>query len=284
MSRVVNLDLEVRPYATPAPVRINTSGNPCRVPHCDMLAGDGYICPSCVESWEVNLGNITALVEDLEIAERKAVRFAPSGGSSSGEPEIANLAAGYWLGRLRNELVGQIRLICETGHIKVPELRDNTVAMSRWLLRQSARLPKMGEDEGWGLVHDLDQMVRDCLTVIDAPARRKYVLECETCSLAVWARGDAETARCACGAEYDVAAEHEARMMVARDYLVTIDEAAAMAKVRAGTIRQWIARGRVQQHGTKEVDILRDNQFVVRREVALVKYGDVVKMAERETA
>ena len=28
------LDLEVRPYARPAQVRINTSGNPCRVPHC----------------------------------------------------------------------------------------------------------------------------------------------------------------------------------------------------------------------------------------------------------
>lgn len=266
MSRVVNLDLEVRPYATPAPVRINTSGNPCRVPHCDMLAGDGYICPSCVESWEVNLGNITALVEDLEIAERKAVRFAPSGGSSSGEPEIANLAAGYYLDRLRNELVGQIRLICETGHIKVPELRDDTVAMSRWLLRQSARLPKMDEDEGWGLVHDLDQMMRDCLTVIDAPARRKYVLECGTCSLAVWARGDAETARCACGAEYDVAAEHEARMQVARDAWVTVDEATKASGTSPNTIKSWIRRGRIDVYG----------------EPQRVRYGDVLDLATKK--
>jgi hypothetical protein len=263
MTRVVSLDLAAKPYASPSlDVKIALSGNACLVPGCDYLAGDAYICPTCVEAWECQLGNVAALVEDLELAQRKQVRFGdPSGGHSSqtDPPMPIDLAAGYWLHRLHNELVGQIRLICEVNGLDVPRL-DTTVAMSRWLLGQSARIAYLPEADGWGLIHDLDQCYRDCVGQIDAPARRKYVRVCE-CGLSVWATR--ETARCACGAEYDVEAEYEARMEFARDALVTLAEAADGGMAKLDTIKKWIRRGKIDAHG----------------EPQRVRYGDVLDLA-----
>jgi len=335
MSRVVSLDLEAKPYAIAQPVRIQLSGNPCRVPSCGYLAGDGYVCPSCAEEWEVHLGNVTALVEDLELAQRGQVRFGshegnalvatppnpmtwtenrrgarvkPGKGKNVGIPldakervlfadpkmpvpaddqtvgpgkieyakwaarvAVDNRRASYWLDRLRNELVGQIRLICDVNSIDVPKL-DTTVAMSRWLLGQSARIAVLPEQDGWGMVHDLDQVYRDCVDCVDAPARRKYVRVCE-CGLSVWATR--ETVRCACGKVYDVEAEHDARMLDARDYLVTLREAATLAKIPLNTVRSWAnpARGRLDCH----VDLKGDRR---------VRFGDVADLAatRRETA
>jgi hypothetical protein len=286
MSHPVSLDLEARPYAIAQHVQFILSGNPCRVPSCEYLAGDAFICPSCVEEWEVHLGNMTALVEDLEVAQRKQVRFGTREGNalaSNGKmtsetrhmhtrhpshtepPMPVDLTAGYWLTRLHAELVGQIRLICDVCSLDVPAL-TTTVAMSRWLLGQTARLPLLPESDGWGLVHDLDQVYRDAVQAIDAPARKKYVRVCD-CGLAVWS--SRETARCACGAEYDVAAEHEARVEVARDYLVTISEAAALAHIPMRTVRNWIdpKRGsKLEVKGTREG-------------VQLVRFGDVADLA-----
>ena len=279
MTRPVDLDLAARPYARPSlDVRIQLSGNPCRVPACDYLAGDGYICPTCVESWEVQLGNVAALVEDLELAMRKQVRFGTREGNAletsgkmtsetrhmhSRKPNHTSIAipfdltAAYWLDRLHNELVGQIRLICDVTHLRFPA-SSGTIPMSRWLLGESARLPYLPEQDGWGLVHDLDQTYKDCVSAIDAPARKKYVRVC-TCGLAVWATR--EKARCACGIEYDVEAEHEARMEVARESLVPVTEACDASGVKYDTLKKWIRRGRIVVYG---------------KEPQRVRYGDVL--------
>jgi len=335
------LDLAAKPYAAPSlDVKIALSGNPCRVPSCDYLAGDGFVCPTCVEEWEVHLGNVTALVEDLELAQVGRVRFGNREGNAvvssppnpmtwtenrrgarvkpgkgqdtsiplddddrilfadSKEPvpaddqtvgpgkveyakwaarvSLDNRKASYWLDRLRNELVGQVRLICDVNSIDVPEIAT-TVAMSLWLLGQAAQLPRLPEQDGWGLVHDLGQVYRDCVDTIDAPKRHKYVRVCE-CGLSLWAKHDATTAKCACGHVYDVAAEHAARIDKARDRLVTIDEAATLSGAKRGTIRQWINRGRIEAQGKRWVEILRDEGVIVRREVAIVRYGNVADL------
>lgn len=243
---------------------VTGDGNPCTVARCERRAGDGFVCAQCVEEWETCLGDIPALVEDLGIAEQKRVRFAPAGGSNSGAPDPANWTAGYYLQRLTNELVGQIKFICETGHIAIPALGADTVAMSRWLLRQSRRISYLPEGEGAGLVQDLTQMYIDCVSVIEAPSRRKYVRECKSCGLGVWARQDADKARCACGIEYDPEAEYEARMVIARDAWVTVDEAHKASGTKLDTIKKWIKRGRLDSMGA-------DPQRV--------RYGDVLDRA-----
>ena len=96
---------------------------------------------------------------------------------------------------------------------------------------------------------------------IDAPARRKYVRVCEDCGLSVWARD--EKARCACGREYDAAAEYEARIIVARDAWVTLLEASGASGTKLDTIKKWIRRGKIEAHGDPQ----------------RVRYGDVLDLA-----
>jgi len=345
VTRVVSLDLEAKPYANPQDVRIQLSGNPCRVPSCGYLAGDGYVCPTCVEEWEVHLGNVAALVEDLELAQIGRVKFGTREGnalvttgkkydptdSESVQPRhmharkpgradksipvddddrilfadpkmpvpaddqtvgpgkipyaawasrvsLDSRTASYWLDRLRCELVGQIRLICEVNTLDIPKLAT-TVAMSRWLLGQCGRIAYLPEQDGWGMVHDLDQVYRDCVDAIDSPARRKYVRVCD-CGLSVWARD--EKARCACGKVYDVTAEHDARVRKAEDYLVTVNEAINMSGVKRGTLRSWMRRGRLEIR-TQEIPVERSDGVIAHMVQQVIRYGDVVALNEAES-
>lgn len=248
-------------------------GNPCTTPGCGYRTHTGLICAQCVEEWETCLGDIPALVEDLNLAERKAVKFAPTGGTSAGDPEVASLPAGYWLGRLRKELTGQIVLMCLTGHLAFPKVTD-TVAMSRWLLRQNRRLPAIRRSKpipdqpntGADLVTDLTRMYLDCLAAIDAPTRRKYVRECAHCGLKVWARQDAERTTCTCGLTYDVAAEHEQRITLAREVYVTLSGAAGLSGLNLRTLQTWANR--------TELAVIKQDG------IRWVRYGDVLDLAD----
>jgi hypothetical protein len=284
---------------------ITGDGNPCRVDHCQRRASDGYVCAQCVEDWETCLGDVASLVEDLQIAARKQVRFGTREGNAATTtgkkydptdsesvqprhmhtrhpnhteiPTPVDLRAADRLAELGNELVGQVRLICETNSIEVPALGSDVVAMSRWLLGQAGRLPYLPEQDGAGMVQDLTKVYLAGVAAIDAPARRKYVTGC-SCGLAVFVHGEADKVECACGITYDVAEQHAARIDKARDHLVTIDEAATLSGAKRGTIRQWINRGRIEAQGKRWVEILRGEDVFVRREVAIVRYGDVADL------
>lgn len=273
--RAVSLDLAARPYARPSlDVKVALSGNPCQVPGCDRLAGDAYVCPTCVESWEVQLGNMTSLVEDLEIAMRKQARFGDQTGIRSVEPPLPfDMRAAYHLSILRAELAGQVSLIASIYGLKTPA--PNIVAMSRWLLCQAGRVATVvraaplegAPDNGADLVSGLDAAYRNAVRAIDTPVRAKYVCVCSTCGLSVWSPG--AVAKCACGRVYDVDAEHEARMEAARDYLVTISEAATLAKVPFSTVQFW-------------ADPKRGNRLEIcgeRDGARLVRFGDVADLA-----
>jgi hypothetical protein len=304
--QAASLDLEARPYAIPQPVRIQLSGNPCRVPTCGYLAGDAYVCPTCVEAWETQLGNMAALIEDLELAQRghpkqglaipldaqDRILFADPKMPVAADDQtvgpgtveyqkwaarvsVDNRRASYWLARIRAELVGQVRLICEDVSIQTPAIKK-TVTMSRWLLRQAHRLPYLPPDDGWGLVHDLDQCYRDAVDAIDAPHRAKYVRVC-TCGVSVWAKREKVT--CKCGIEYDVAAEHEVRMVRAEDYLLTVNEAQRLSGIPRNTIKSWITRKQLEVRGSRKVVIERDDGTMVARDEQTVRYGDVVALS-----
>lgn len=266
--------------------QVNTrDGNPCMVSWCQRRAGDGYVCAQCVEDWETCLGDVAALVEDLQVAARKDVRFGTREGNAvaaTGKSDPTetrhlhtrhpnhveqsmpvDLRASDRLAELTTELVGQVRLICDTNHIDIPTL-DGPVAMSRWLLGQARRLPYLGEQDGAGLVADLTKAYLAGVAAIDAPARRKYVTEC-TCGLAVFAHGEAEKVTCACGVDYDVAGQYAERMKRAEDSLVTVLEATASG-AKLDTIKKWIKRGSLMTVGT---------------EPKRVKYGDVLALTTR---
>lgn len=280
MARVIPLDSTTasdgypltpsgRPYAPW--VQTATTGDPCRVPGCDRLAGTAFVCRQCVEVWETCLGTIPALVEDLTLAEVRAARFGDRAGGRAGgaEPPMpVDLPAAYHTDRLVSELVGQIRAICDTESLPVPALGSDPVRMSAWLLRQGTRLAVMAD--GCGLVADLEQMWMDCVATIDTPRRHLYVTQC-TCGLAVFARPDAQDAACTCGEVWVVSATRDHRMEVARDYLVTVPEAHGISRVPRNTINQWIHRGRLTVRGDRDG-------------AHLVRFGDVLDLRDTPMA
>lgn len=290
---------------------VTGDGNPCHVDHCQRRARDGYVCAQCVEDWETCLGDVASLVEDLQIAARKQVRFGTREGnaaSTAGKkydptdsesvqprhmhtrhpnhteiPTPVDLRAADRLAELGNELVGQVRLICETQSIDIPALGADVVAMSRWLLRQAGRLPYLPEQDGAGMVADLTKVYLAGVAVLDTPARRKYVAEC-SCGLAVFARGEDDTITCACGIKYDVSKQHAERMKRAEDFLVTVPDAHRLSGAKVNTIRRWIKRDKLITHGTLPFAEARDDGTVRMRDQPVVRFGDVMALQERESA
>jgi len=255
---------------------VNTGdGNPCTVRACMRRAGDGYVCAQCVEEWETCLGDIPALVEDLNIAIRKDARFGTREGNAVAStggydptradsiqprhlhtrhpnhvepPDMYDARASDRLAELGNELVGQVRLICESQGLEVPALGGDVVGMSRWLLGMADRLTYLPEQDGAGLVGDLTRVYLASVAAIDAPARKKYVTGC-SCGLAVFAHSEDDRTTCACGITYDVAEQHAERMKRAADRLVTVAEATASG-AKKDTIKKWIKRGRLMTVGS----------------------------------
>jgi len=291
-------------YAAAQTMR-SESGNPCQV--CGRGAGDAFICAQCAEQWEVHLGNVPSLVEDLTIAAQKRVRFggregnptAATGGydptkSESVQPRHlhtrhpshvenplpVDLHATDQLAALQVELVAQTLAMCDTFSLDVPDLGSDTAAISRWLLCQADNLRRM--DDAHGLVADLDHAMHRGVNAIDAPERSKYVCQC-TCGLAVWAPPGESIIVCVCGHAYDVETTRAKRLLTAHDYLLTVREAHTLSSVPQSTIKSWIKRGRLTIRGTRTDRIeAMYGEVIVKRKLTLqiVRYGDVVNLIE----
>lgn len=286
------------------------AGDPCRV--CGRGAGTAFICRQCAEEWEVHLGNVPSLLEDLTLAAQRRVKFggregnptAATGGydptradsvqprhlhtrkPSHVSPPMPDLHAASILGELQNELVGQVRAMCETFDIEVPALGSDAAGMSRWLLTQADNIRLM--DDAEGLIRDLDRAMQRGVNAIDAPQRPKYVCACAACGLAVWAPPGDTVVTCPCGKAYDVESVRQKRMLTAHDYLVTVKEAHALSKAKVNTIKSWIHRGQLHVHGTRVVEVEVISTTGVKstrlKEVQTVRYGDVVNLIEIDTA
>jgi len=293
-------------YAKAQPMRIE-AGNPCQV--CGRGAGDAFICAQCAEEWEVHLGNVPSLVEDMTIAAQKRVRFGGSEGNPTAatggydptkydsvqprhlhtrhpshveNPLPVDLRAAEQLTALQAELVAQTLAMCDTFSLDVPALGCDTAAISRWLLCQADNLRRM--DDAHGMVVDLDTTMHHAISAIDAPARAKYVCQC-TCGLAIWAPPGEKIAVCVCGKAYDVESTRAKRLLTARDYLVSVREAHVLSGSPKSTIKSWINRGKLTIRGTRtdQIEVMYGG-VTVKRQVTLliVRYGDVVNLIESD--
>ncbi|MGV8972235.1 MAG: hypothetical protein ACOH10_07920 [Rhodoglobus sp.] len=306
MTRIISLDMTHtshhyfnRDGSSKAQLMKVEAGYPCRV--CGRGAGDAYLCRQCAESWEVHLGNIPSIVEDLEVAAQRRVRFGGRDGNPAAatgtydptnsesvqprhlhtrhphhtsNPMPVDLHSAAILAELQNELVGQARAMAETYNLDIPALGSDTARISRWLLTQADHIRRMEDADG--LVRDLDRMMQRAVVAIDAPRRPKYVCQC-TCTLAVWAPPGESVVACVCGAAYDVEDTRRKRILTAHDYLVSVREAHTLSGVSKNTIKSWIYRGELTIHGTRTDD---DDG----RTRAVVRFGDVVELNERQAS
>lgn len=142
---------------------------------CGRPAPDAFLCKACSGRLERALGDLPALIADLDITlARQAVigAHSPDGGKppkKDAQPLPFHKKAGDVRADLRHTLVTAVRHLTEArGITEGPE--DNAPAMAKWLLRysDSIRLDPAGPDIA-NAIHDITHRIVD---VIDLPTTR----------------------------------------------------------------------------------------------------------------
>lgn len=250
---------------------------------CDRPLAGGTICASHAGDLERDLGDVPALVSDLEVTlTRQAVIGEHHGGVSAEVPMPFHLGASEALVVLRSTLVGWVRVVVEEDGAQWPA--DDLHLMAAFLLRA---LP-------WIRVHPaaaqaVDEigaatgLARRC---IDRHPERWYAGPCtgdvagDQCSVHLYARpGAAEVACPKCESVHQVDERREWLRAAVEDHLGTASEISALCRsmlgelVSAAMIRGYAFRGSLAAHGET-----RDPRG---RSVPLYRIGDVFTAAAR---
>jgi hypothetical protein len=144
----------------------------CRVSSCDRPVGDGYCCARCAHDLERALGDIPAVVHQLNLTLAKQTRYADRAERGGNEqPLPMDPQASAAASELRAHLVGWVRLVAEERGWALPE--DTLDAMSRWMLHHVEWLRH--HQAGHDCVEELTGDMRTARRVIDVPANRTTV-------------------------------------------------------------------------------------------------------------
>ncbi len=242
----------------------------CRVPSCDRPVADGYVCMRCAHTLEQALGDIPAVVHQLNLTLAKAGRFSARNERVGSEtPLPLDPRASQAASNLRAHLVGWVRLVAEERGLPLPA--DTLDAMSRFLLAnvEWLRHHEAGHEAVAELAHShVHGPERSCsgdicviMRLIDRPAERWYAGPCTAgdCGADLYASAEKGNVDCRdCGATYDVAARRAWLLTEAEDVLATTTEVCralatlAGVELTAASIRGYVHRGRVAAHGIRD--------------------------------
>lgn len=260
---------------------------------CGQPVGDqARLCRRCSDLLARDLGDVPALVDELEVSRTRQSRGARDGSGlinrSEDRPLPWDERASEASAVLRSTLVAWVRVVCEERGVRPPV--DDLAAMSGFLLRHHEWLrhhvsaAKCADDVGVAVRFcrvRIDRRPKPDLTWI-GPCRVEHD-GCEDddrgafcCVVEVYAALDATRVLCAvCGAEHEVASRQAWLLDEARDQLATA-AVIAPALSRLGwnlsdsTIRSWVGRSRLVAHGLDH----RGNQ--------MFRVGDVLDLLQAE--
>lgn len=280
---------------------------------CGRPTAGAYLCPQCIKTLDVALGNIPAYYDDLETLRTKQTRYASertkgSIGKSQPlgmDPRFARAAAGSEVDyATRNTITTWVRLVMEEQpplsgphchhaclHVscgavfrRMAPKRDTVRSWCAYLQRQLAYLVR----ERWAdeILDELTDVEARLSRLIDRPADRWYAGKCSIeddgviCEAELYALKTRGNVRChGCGYEHDIEKRRDFLLREAREVLVTATEA-------AGALMAWTDYSGSQE---KLVDRIRkwatpvlDDQGNVKRAARLVTKGNAtVKGQER---
>jgi hypothetical protein len=141
----------------------------CRVASCDRPVADGFVCARCAHDLERALGDIPAVVHQLNLTLAKQTRYADRNERGGNEqPLPMDPQASAAASELRAHLVGWVRLVAEERGWALPE--DTLDAMSRRMLHHVEWLRH--HQAGHDAVEELTGDMRTARRVIDVPANR----------------------------------------------------------------------------------------------------------------
>lgn len=141
---------------------------------CGEPAGDGFLGKRCAQRLERALGDLPALIADLDITlTRQSVTGAHSDAGKppkkDAQPLSLNLAAADVAHDLRHTLVSAIRHLTEARGI-MDGPADNTTSMARWLLRYHAAIPL--DPAGPDIADAVHAITARIWQVVDLPTTR----------------------------------------------------------------------------------------------------------------
>lgn len=205
----------------PAPWQFDTglAANPniidCHHPH------DTGICDTCWHQLDICLGDIPALVQDLNTAIAKDVRFAPHGHRKGDlerpdeAPIMVNLGA-----------TGALRRLAQALGTPAP---DNGWTIGQAIVARSRRLlanPDLRLADGIAdLARQISQAVIHAHKVIDRPSDRWFYGACPRCHTDIYDERGIDEVHCTdCGYTARMTVHHQAMLDERDDEKLTIDE------------------------------------------------------------
>lgn len=302
-------EYQSRPWSEPRDVKVADGSVICSTPGCTRPSGDLFVCSYDMDDLEVALGNVPALLQDLEVmltrqhrlprrdVERKRVEHTrwdsviathDFEGNDQGKllanrgynrvpyvPKAGDVAA-----ELGTAVASAVKALCEHRDLALPSV--DTVGASRWLLvnLQAVALDPAGGD----IVAEIRGAANKAMRTIDRPedAERVYIGICanEKCQAAMYADPERPEHRCTtCGEVYEVQERLEGIRERLLESLMSLNEIVARSeqdqKMFGGKLTRkqldgWVRRRRLVQAGTK--------REAGKRDEALYRAGDVLSV------
>lgn len=262
-----------------------------KCPVCECEQAESLLCHNDTSRLERELGDVAAIVGELDITLSKQARIGVAGAPG--------------LARERTPInVGAMMAADNLGNVLTTWARD--LSGDRW---SAASYP--GEGTRWAawsllrhipeirrhpvvtdLVDEITDAIKQARQIIDRPADKQYLGQClvptpdeegrdVTCLEDVYASPTASHARCkVCGMTHDVSERRKALLDKAEDRLFTVVEAAQIIgsygelRITESTIRNYISGGKIVYHGkVKGASVIRmgDLMDVIRKHAAQPK-------------
>jgi hypothetical protein len=232
---------------------MTTPGGVCRVPDCDALVADAWVCSTCAHRLRVALTDAPDLLAELDVDITRQGRRERQPGRVSGEPLLPfDVTASI----VRDALVSTLRtwaLVLAGDLLGAPPAPDGTGLAAHL----AGRLEEIRHHvEGGALVDEITAAVTAARDQIHGRDHTTTVLAgyCPHCQSAVYAPRNARDARCGrdgCSGTVDPLAWRESALQALDgDALTAADAARALTAlgtpVTAARIRQWAARDRIR--------------------------------------
>jgi hypothetical protein len=245
----------------------------CMTPSCGYPHPEGqFVCKICVQQVSRDLGDVPALVDDLNTTMSRQDRLGASGGRRGAEtalPWKPPASEALWV--LSNTVLTWTRELQDPDSLPFP---DAPIAAARWLLANVRHAA--GHKDAGEFVDEIASAVRKAYDVIDRPPDLLLAGRCDVdgCPEYLYATPDARTATCrACETTHEVAERRAWMMEYASDLNLPALLALAWIKllmgkqIPRGTWDSWVSRGRISAAERDHVGS------------ALYRFGDVRDLA-----
>lgn len=224
------------------------------------LTNNATICANCEETLERALGDIDALLDDLDTALSRQTKKRPARGNHprDDKPLPYDLGASTAAGQLKAVLVGWARLVAEEREVELT-CRDASQSISDWLLHHTHWIAR--HDAGPDAYSEIVGAVNNIRRTIDIAPDARFIGPCYAivdeveCTETLYAIDGRDTVRCrTCGTTWDAKARTLETLThaetIAHD-ATTLSRSFALQGValETGRIKTWANRGHLTPHG-----------------------------------